>query len=279
MDAIVTKLPSSVSNEKLFKMDELHFVVKIPEGSSLYSRKFTCSNGGFGKISMRIVGNGSFVNSSDVSIGKTIEYTAGQDCYLSTGEYDLFIGSKYNMGNYNFNSVLAERIFADTSSFKCLPVCTQLWIGKVGGMSDDGKLNIDDVDVSFVKNFLGDASKGSSTMKGSLKHFDNVAMTRLSFASQKIGGEIKDISSLANIETVDFGYTDVSGDIKDFGSSKLISVNVKGTSVGGTLESLLSKMVSAGRNSGSCTFLLQESNVTYKGSVPTSNIVINFPLA
>lgn len=271
MQNLITKLPAVADNATLYKMDELHIKVKFPTGTAINARRFVINNNGSAKIPCRIVGNGYFTNSDGTeNLGKEVLASLAVSTYLSEGEYDLYIGDKYRISEFNTTYESRGMMFADLSTFKCLPACFQFWCGKVGGITYDEKFDVDEIDLSFVRSLVAEAAPSYPTLRGHLSRFKNSSMTRLSTQYQSLSGEIADLTALTSLTTLELANNDVSGDIADLASSALTRVDLSLTYVSGTLESLLDKMYAAGRVSGTCVFILQSSSVTYNGAVPTA---------
>lgn len=268
MSCLQTQLDAEVS-EDLFKVDEVEFLVKFT-GEPIANRRFTVNNYGYAAIPMRIVGDGYFTDSTGTeNRGKSINATPNTAVYFSEGTYKVFVGDKYRWSELIMTNINFGKVFINEESLKKLPMLFQFWSWKAGGYGFDGKLNLDEIDLSFVKNFNTSATSSTPCLKGSLKSFTCDEMNRIGAGWQNLTGELKDLQHMAaTLQVLDLARCSITGSVTDLGGNiALTNLNLSNIStISGDVKDMLDAMVTAGRNSGTLSVNGTTSGIKYNGA-------------
>lgn len=252
----------------MFKIDEIEMTVDFTD-EPIGNRRFTFNNGGLANIPMRIVGDGYFTDSTgSENLGKSISATPNSVVYMSEGKYKVFVGDKYKLTEIIMTNIRYNHLFINEETLKSLPKLFQLWSWTAGGYGFDGKLDIDEIDMSFVKNFNTSASSSTPCLKGSLKSFTCDTMTRIAAGWQNLNGELKDLQHIPTLSYLDLTRCDVSGNVTALGSNvALTTLNLSNMpNVTGNVEDMLDAMVSSGRTSGTLSVNGTTSGIKYNGA-------------
>lgn len=274
MSCLQTKLTEDVS-ENLFKVDEVEITFDLT-GEAITNRRIQVNNNGYANIPMRIVGGNDayFTDSSGAeNYGKTLSATPNQQVYLSAAKFKLFIGDKYRWSEFVATNINYGKGYINEETLKSLPALFQFWPAHLGGYGFDGKLDIDEIDMSFVKNFNTLATNTTPNVKGHLTSLTCDTMTRVSLGWQNVIGELKDLQHMAStLATVDLTRCDITGAVTDIGSCVAItSLNLSNLpNITGDVKDMLDAMYSAGRTSGTISVNGTTSGIKYNGSAFTS---------
>jgi hypothetical protein len=267
MSCLQVKLTDEVS-ESLFKIDEIEMTVDFTD-EPITNRRFVFNNGGLANIPMRIVGDGYFTDSTgSENLGKSISATPNTSVYMSEGKYKVFVGDKYRLTEIIMTNIRYNHLFINEETLKSLPKLFQLWSWTTGGYGFDGKLNIDEIDMSFVKNFNTSATSSTPCVKGSLKSFTSNEMTRIAAGWQNLDGELKDLQHVPTLTYIDLTRCDVSGNVSGLGVLvALTTLNLSNLpDVTGNIEDMLDAMVTNGRVAGTLSVNGTTSGIKYNGS-------------
>lgn len=276
MSTLITKFPESVSDGTLSKLGEIAIKFNIPQDTAIANRKIVIGHNN-GAANLRIVGNGNFVNSSDVSLGKEITTSLGQNTiYLSTGDFIVFVGDKYKLEVLNLADVPSGYEFV--SDMKYTSLMSQVNIPYANKDAEE-PLYLSDLDLSYVSQFKAVVSSASNKIVGSFKNFNFVRMGLLQVTRQSaFEGDFADLNGSTNFVDFRVGYTASHGNFVNLGGNvnlSVISVE-KCSGVTGALEDFLDALKTNGKVSSNISLFLVDSGVTYGGAVITTNKTASF---
>jgi hypothetical protein len=240
MQALITKLPGSVTDSDLLKLGE--FVIEF-DGCT--KNKTITPNVGSNELAARILGDGHFWtdNTYSVNAGKSITIPAGttKKLYTSAGTYKLIISGKYQLRELSIGNYLDERTVKIANIEDLLMGPTQnllLFDAVVGGniKSLSGKSSF----ISLLS-IRGNIEGNIDDIDGPINFFNTINIQ----SNEKLVGNIASLGKFITLGTVNF----------------------KDTSVSGTYQDLAAAMASNGRTSGSCSITAADG-ITH---------VVNFP--
>lgn len=276
MSTLITKLPESVTDGTLSKLGEIAIKFNIPQDTAIANRKIVIGHNNV-TATLRIVGSGNFVNSSDVSLGKEITTSLGQNTiYLSTGEFIVFVGDKYKLEVLNLADVPSGYEFVSDMKYTSLLVNVNI---PYANKDAEEPLYLSDLDLSYVNQFKAVVSTASNKIVGSFKNFNLVRLGVLQVTRQSaFEGDFADLTGSTNLVDFRVGYTASHGNFVNLGGNvnlSIISVE-KCSGVTGALEDFLDALKTNGKVSSNISLFLVDSGVTYGGAVITTNKTATF---
>ena len=276
MSTLITKLPESVTDGTLSKLGEIAIKFNIPQDTAIANRKIVIGHNN-GTATLRIVGNGNFVNSSDVSLGKEITTSLGQNTiYLSTGDFIVFVGDKYKLEVLNLADVPSGYEFV--SDMKYTSLLNNVNIPYANKNAEE-PLYLSDLDLSYVNQFRAVVSSPSNKIVGSFKNFNLARLGLLQVTRQSaFEGDFGDLDGSTNFVDFRVGYTASHGNFVNLGGNvnlSIISVE-KCSGVTGALEDFLDALKTNGKVSSNISLFLVDSSVTYGGAAITTNKTASF---
>lgn len=276
MSTLITKLPESVTDGTLSKLGEIAIKFNIPQDTAIADRKIVIGHNN-GTATLRIVGSGNFVNSSDVSLGKEITTSLGLNTiYLSTGNFIVFVGDKYKLELLNLADVPSGYEFV--SDMKYTSLLSSINIPYANKDAEE-PLYLSDLDLSYTGQFRAVVSSNSNKIVGSFKNF-NLAKLGLLYMTRQSAfeGDFADLAGTTTLLDFRVGYTASHGDFVNLGSNvNLAVVSVeKCSGVTGALEDFLDALKTNGKVSSNITLFLVDSGVTYGGAAITTSKTVSF---
>lgn len=269
MNALITKLPDSVTDGNLLKLGDFVFHIKNAATATLRYLQTNLTN-------FKIVGEGHFTNSAGTEdLGKDYTLPSGQQyVYLSAGEYEVVINPKYSLNGIYFADSTEADIgegFPDYDGFEGATFKSAK-ITQGGNALDICKLmfftNIDVTGPNTSKKVVGDATK--AVLEGRVR---SIVSARQSFSL-----DLDQLSNTALTNLLVGGNTKVVGDIVNLAKSTGIgNISIfENTNVHGVLEDLLDGMYANGKVSGSIAINLVGTSVTYNGSAIAATKAASF---
>lgn len=263
MDALITKLPSAVTDESMIRVGEAKFSFSLDSGVSAAARKIRVFSTSGSSVKCRIVGNAHFTDSSLTSdLGKELTVTANTnyDIYISDGEGLFFVnndGSKDNIQTF---------ILGDSSAY--------IYKYDGGFINEFNPYNLNVGRVNFTEFTIEDVLCA-----------ENPRFTNITLARTGVGGSTDMLVEDDSLTQFVAGGTALEGDILNFDKFKNLTIlqiqNILGESrsnckISGTVESLLDSIYSKGRTSGTLQVVAGGTDVTYSGQPISSALTFTF---
>lgn len=280
MDSFVTKLPASVADDSMLRLGEFCLHINIPNDSAMNTRivgvyNLDTSSG------LRIVGNGHFTDSTGASdLGKSVTYTgASQSLYLSSGEYDLFVGAKYTLRSFGVGTNNKKGTKLVSKGMEFLTDLRSLDCSFLAYI-DLSPIDLVKVGSESLNTITLYNSDNSATLKfdlSDLKNIDN--FVRMQVPSQDATGNISLFANNSSMQFFSASSCKFEGDIVSLGKmTACTQIDLRNnTGVYGTVESLLSALSTNGKTSGTINIYLQGTQCTYNGAAITAAISVTFP--
>lgn len=251
-NCLVTKLAEAVNNDKLPKLGELRFVVTNNSEATSGVRVTFYSNSNTGKPVATLNSGGNFYSNSTLttSVGGSLEIVSGwPDAYFGRGDI-LLISNKYKLsalrvGNNDANDTDIE------FDIEQLAYCTSLTSLSLYGANVTGNAKwLSGLTSLDTLNLVG------CTLLGGLAYLAIPSITKMNLQGAVIEGNIGDLSSCTALTSLNIrNCTSLQGDISVFGNfTSAATIDIRGTSLSGTLESVVQGLISNGATSGSITF-------------------------
>lgn len=263
MDALITKLPSSVSDDSMIRLGEAKFSFNLDSSVSAAARKIRVFSTSGSSVKCRIVGNAHFTDSSLTSdLGQELTVTANTnyDIYISDGEGFFFVnndGSKNNIQTLNLGDAT-----------------TYLYKYEGGFLNEFNTYNLNIARVDMTGFSIDDVFCAESPR-----------YTNINIARTGIGGNTDVFVEDDFLTQFVAGGTALEGDILNFDKFKNLTTlqiqNIPGESrsnckISGTVESLLDSIYSKGRTSGTLQIVVGGTDVTYSGQPATAALTFTF---
>lgn len=215
---LVTKLKEATNNMSLLKIGEMRVHVSPLNGID-YSSSYLEIDVESGKtLNLEIIGNGYFTDSTlSSNLGKSLVLSSGRKVYLSDGEYEVSIISKYDITNFidggrNFTVDIRDLRFCPTISY-----------------------------IVLRENSYGDIS-----------NLKNIESTYITIASNNVKGDIRVFSENNILHILEINSKNVFGDISAFrNKTALISLSLKNSNCNGDLATIAPNLKSFHSNDNS----------------------------
>lgn len=259
MNALITKLPSSVDDITLGGINEIGFKI---ETESVY--RVTVRNKNNPKMyKYRLTGDGHFTNQAGTAnYGQVYENPTydGLNIFISAGTSYLFI----NKWDLVYLSTIEDKMSLSYSSFKNSSL-QSIVISNIFG-KDGNPWNVEELASPDLKTIIALSDNKVAGDIHNLLNFSTAVEINTTGQTQLVG-ELKAADKMPSISTFIINRSGITGTIMCLtDSTSALKVECAGTAVSGNLEDLLDAMHSAGRVSGTCRFNVINSGVKYRGS-------------
>lgn len=248
MECLVTKLKADIMDDDIYRLGEIRLQKDNLESISVPSQQITIN--GTSPIYCVAYGNGEFYADNQLTTlaGKDKVITEGRDVsfYVTNGAM-IGLRKKYDLVSINTNRIAQLDL-------KDLAFCHQLSYLYIGGIGQLGK------DSGDLKDFVDTLPKVMSRF--ALVNFANIT------------GDISSLNHIA-IKQLELNSSSlIKGDIGSLNVQNLESLSIAQTSIGGSIEDLITKLVNAGRSSGTIAVpnIRYRNNVTYQGVLLSNNV-------
>lgn len=244
-NCLVNKLKSVVNNDNLLKMDE--FIVSVNNIPVSDTAQQAVHIGSPRPITLTVLGNGAIATSYENLINdpKTEITITTSDVYFSIGDYEVKIGGKYTINDFQTRSAQHTILSINIEQFKYSENIETIKIlgngYNITGATGDincllSKTNLSIINLNSCKNIHGDISNFVAPL---LRNF-----------------EIRD--SL------------ISGNINNFGRNINLSwLTLTATNLSGSIESFVASARNAGRTTAEIHMNINNTNITFNGSTYT----------
>lgn len=236
---LVTKLKEATNNMSLLKIGEMRVHVSPLNGIDYSSSNLEINVESGKTLNLEIIGNGYFTDSTlSSNLGKSLVLSSGRKVYLSDGEYEVSIISKYDItsfidGGRNFTVDIRDLRFCPTISF-----------------------------ISLLENSYGDIS-----------NLKNIKSPYISILSNNVKGDISAFSENNILNTLRIVSKNIFGDISAFrNKTALIYLSLINSNCNGDLATIAPNLKTFYSNDNS---IFSWSN---RSSDKTLFSIFNYPL-
>lgn len=225
---LVTKLKEATNNISLLKIGEMRVHVSPLNGIDYSSSNLEINVESGKTLNLEIIGNGYFTDSTlSSNLGKSLVLSSGRKVYLSDGEYEVSIISKYDITNFidggrNFTVDIRDLRFCPTISYISL---RENSYGDISNLKNIKSIYITiasnnvkgDISVFSENNVLQILKIVSKNVFGNISVFrNNTELTQLSFINSNCNGDLANIAPKLKVfysnENSTFSWSNRSSD-------------------------------------------------------------------
>lgn len=269
MTALVTKLPESVSDDSLPKLDELRIGFKYTNRASItlnVQNEGTPSPGG-----QRLSGSSYFTNLNGDNLGTQLPNTSSSHTiYVSPGEGFIFYSPKDKLTMLAMYS--GGVLGPDGLKYTGVRDLTVDNLKDEYGGKADVKL-LDSPELLHLRVY----TTGPSYIKGSVNDLRNLKnMITLGLYNQGVNLDLSGLSGSTSILEIRGIGSNLSGSIMNLSSAKMSVLETSSAAVTGAVEDLLDAFFANGKVSGTCRVSSYGSGITYGGSTYSGDKVFTF---
>lgn len=281
MNALISTLPSSVTDTYMTKMGELKVFAKtIGTGVAVFIVEKTAATD---TADLRIVGQAQFTNSDGTADnGKTMSLpTNSIQNYIyvkATDTFYLYFGNRKIYTRFTISTNTNSSWEFDLGDMD-FTYCDNLKTIEAYRVKETN-VNFAELMNCPIENLRASAPIGA--FYGDIRYIaehDNT-LKNLDIRGNPDMPVYGSIDYFYNADKINTFYTintELEGDVSSFShSTSAVNIGLSNSNVSGTLESLFDGMYSNGRHSGSVTANIAKTNATYNGVTPTGNIVATF---
>lgn len=275
-NCLETRLKKDLAGNGLVTLGALQ--IKVHAGTNSKYLNFGCSAPVVAKV---VSGNGHIGESENDITHTEITYSAiaNNNMWFESADYVVEIQSKY--GIYKISALYQNNTAwgIDLNSLAFNPIISQIWIrgpynsGDIKSVADCPGIYI----VADPSNYDNDIHGDIACFAG--KNIAGVTSAKMFVIknSKNVFGDIANLN-VSDVKTFDISHTNISGDIKDvtLAIASPAVLFVDDTNVGGTLESLASKLAQVYGNNEKLTIHALSSNMTYNGEPITATKEVTF---
>lgn len=270
MTTLVTKLPESVFDDTLPKLDELRIGFKYANRATI-TLQVRDNNGVPADGGLRLSGSSYFTNSNGDNLGTELANVIGtRNIMVSPGEGFIFYSPKNRLSLLAMYS--GGLLGPDGLKYSGVRDLTVDNLKDEYGDKADVKL-LDSPELLHLRVY----TTGPSYIKGSVNDLRNLKnMITLGLYNQGVDLDLSGLSGSTSILEIRGIGSKLSGSIMNLSSAKMSVLESSSATVTGAAEDLLDAFFANGKTSGTCRISSYGSGITYGGSTYSGDKVFTF---